>query len=177
MHYITKSFSIAVCIMSTVLMASCSQSSDQQANDFTNDFTITKSGSVVAFSNSKVSITDGENFTLDITASDLPASEGGAVTLNFDPALVQVVAVNIDSSTWSFVNKNGKIDNENGTVTDIIFSSYRGVSGDAVIATIEFKSINKGSSSISIEESSVNPFASNGELMTVLFETANVVAN
>ena len=131
----------------------------------------------VAFSTNSVSVADGANFSLDVKANLLAVSEGGGISLRYDPSILEVVTVNVNSSVWNFVARNGQINNSEGFVSDILFSSYSGVSGETVIATIEFKSINKGSSSIVIEESSVNPFASNGELMTVVFESANVVAN
>lgn len=166
-------FSACAVVMSALLIQSCSQSPDGQASSSSD----TKYDSTVSLSSSKVSVDDGEFFTLDVTASDLAVSEGGAVSLSFDPALVQVSSVNVDSSTWNFVNQNGSVDNVKGTISDIVFSSYQGVSGDAVLATIEFKSINKGASSIAVTASDVNPFASNGEVLNVLFETANVTAN
>ena len=131
----------------------------------------------VAFSTNSVSVADGANFSLDVKANLLAVSEGGGISLRYDPSILEVVTVNMNGSVWNFVARNGQINNSEGFVSDILFSSYSGVSGETVIATIEFKSINKGSSSIVIEESSVNPFASNGELMTVVFESANVVAN
>lgn len=85
--------------------------------------------------------------------------------------------VAVDTNVWSFKTDNGHIDNINGNVSDILFSSYKGVSGDAVIAVVQFNSINKGLSNITIEESLANPFASNGKTMTVSFETTNVVSN
>ncbi len=164
-------FSACAVLISTLTLASCGQSSDGAATDNT------KYDSVVSLSSSKVNVGDGEFFTLDVTASDLESSEGGSVTVNYDPALLEVSSVNVDTSAWNFVNKNGQIDNESGSVTDIVFSSYQGVSGDAVLATVEFKAIAKGSSSITLTASAVNPFASNGEAISVLYEAANVTAN
>jgi len=166
-------FSACAVILSTLALASCGNSSDGQASNAVD----VKYDSVVSLSSNKVLISDGDFFALDVTASDLSASEGGSVTLKFNPALVQVSSVNVNNSVWSFVNQNGTIDNVNGTISDIVFSSYQGVSGDAILATVEFQSVSKGTSSIVVTASDVNPFASNGEVLNVLFETANVTAN
>lgn len=182
MNYYRKSFSVTAVLLSSLFLISCNQTSDQQADgstitQVTPETVSTKSGSYVAMSNANVSVEDGDQFTLQVLANDFATSEGGGITLHFNPGLLQVISVNVDSSVWDFINKNGQIDNANGNISDILFSSYKGVSGDAVIATIEFKAINSGSSNVTIEESEANPFASNGEAMTVTFVTTNVTSN
>ncbi len=132
---------------------------------------------LVAFSNANVSITSGDNFALSVVAQLLVPSEGGGISLRYDPARLEVVRVSVDTATWDFVVKSGSINNTEGVVSDIVFSSYKGVSGNALLATIEFKSLNKGESTLTIEQSQLNPFASNGEIMNVSYGTANVVAN
>lgn len=116
-----------------------------------------------------------DTFILDILITDFPVSEGGGVTLHFDASMVNVSDVTIDSSVWGFVNKSGDIDNQKGTVTNIIFSSYKGVSGEGKIASVTFKAIKKGKSLIRIEESSINPFSGDGEIISVNF--GNVAAH
>jgi len=183
MNYYRKSFFAAAVLLSSLFLISCDQTSDQQADGSTStqataaETVNSKSGSYVAMSNTNVSVEDGEQFTLQVLANDFSTSEGGAITLYFNPELLQVTSINVDSSVWDFVSKNGQIDNAKGSISDILFSSYKGVTGDAVIATIEFKAVNSGSSNVTIEESAANPFASNGEAMTVTFVTTNVTSN
>jgi len=182
MNHYKKSFSAAAVLLSSLFLISCDQTSDQQADGSpsTQETAVTvsaQSGSYVSMSNTNVSVEDGELFTLQVLANDFSTSEGGAITLHFNPELLQVISVNVDSSVWDFVSKNGQIDNAKGSISDILFSSYKGVSDDAVIATIDFKAVNSGSSNVTIEESEANPFASNGEAMTVTFVTTNVTSN
>lgn len=186
MNMYKKTFSASAVLISALLVVSCSQSLDEQTGNVVTTLpddasTVTTNtaikGPYVALSSSEINVYEGETFTLDITVNDFTTSEGGSVTLLFDPTLVQVVKVDVDSSVWDFVNKNGQINNVGGSVSDIIFSSYQGVSGDAKVATIEFKSINNGTSEIILKESSANPFASNGLEMVVSFKSASVVVN
>jgi len=92
--------------------------------------------------------------------TDFPLSEGGGVTLRFDPTVIQVDEIIVNSEPWDFVCVPGVIKNEEGVVSDLLFSSYKGVSGDALIATVSFTALNAGKSVIAIEESFVNPFSS-----------------
>jgi len=128
----------------------------------------------VAFDQSKIKLRAGDTFVLNVRMSDFPLSEGGGITLRFDPSVVQVSEVTIDSGVWDFVNEPGSIDNAGGSVADILFSSYKGVAGDARIATITFTAIHSGKSKVTIEESSFNPFSSDGNRVTVNFNKIDV---
>jgi len=137
--------------------------------------TIVNAGANVSFSESFVKSNTGNTFTLDVLMSDFPVTEGGGLVLNFDPALLQVTSVSVDSGVWEFVNNDGEIDNAGGVVSSILFSSYRGVAGDAKIATIEFQATQKGKGNITLDESLDNPFASNGQNINVTFTPAKVL--
>jgi len=181
-------FSAVVILMSSILLISCNQSSNEQSGDVNTNQDVNtdqsvptiatnKSGPSVILSDSDIDILKGDTFSLDITTKDFPASEGGGISLHFNPALLQVAAVDIDGTVWDFTNKDGQIDNTQGIVSDILFSSYQSVTGDVKIATVEFKSIEKGMSEITLEASSNNPFASDGQNMLVTFTTTNVSSN
>jgi len=122
---------------------------------------------VVSFSKAKTTVTPGEIFSVDIVMSDFPVSQGGGLTLHYRSSVVQVTGVTVNNATWSFINQPGAIDNEKGKVKDIIFSAFPGVSGDGVIATVEFEAIKKGKTRLRLKESSKNPFANNGEPLAV----------
>lgn len=136
--------------------------------------TVVNAAANVSFSESSVKSSAGNTFTLDVLMSDFPATEGGGLILHFDPALLQVANVTVDSTVWKFVNKNGDIDNTGGTVSGILFSSYQGVTGSAKIATIEFQATHKGKGDITLEESANNPFASNGQNINVTFTPTKI---
>jgi len=129
--------------------------------------TLINAAPTISFSESVVKSHAGETFTVDIIMSDFPTTEGGGVTLKFNPEKLQVTNVTVDNSIWQFVNNDGDI--SRGTVSDILFSSFQGVTGNAKIASIQFQSIKKGRSRIRLEESESNPFASNGVAIDVDF--------
>ena len=186
MNDFKKTFSASAVLISALSVISCNQSAGEQAGNTnipqSEDATPVTTGTAItgpyaALSKSEVNISEGESFTLDVTVNDFVVSEGGGVTLFFDPASVQVTKVNVDKSVWDFVSKDGTINNAGGTVSDILFSSYQGVSGNARIATIEFIAIKSGTTELTLKEATANPFASNGKNMVVSFKSTIVVAN
>lgn len=128
----------------------------------------------VSFSAEKVKTTVGSEFSLDVVMADFPVTEGGGVSVQFDPSVLEVANVSINSDEWRFVNRTGDIDNADGIVSEILFSSYQGVTGNATIATIQFKAIGKGKAKIKLQEAESNPFASAGEKIDVSFEETKV---
>lgn len=136
--------------------------------------TLVNAGANVSFSEHAVKSRTGNTFTLDVLMSGFPTTEGGGLVLHFNSRKLQVTNVTVDTSVWNFVNKVGDIDNTNGTISDILFSSYQGVIGSAKIATIEFQAIHKGKGKITMEESTVNPFSSNGQNINVTFTPTKV---
>jgi hypothetical protein len=87
---------------------------------------------------------------------------------------VKVTGVTVNSGVWSFVARDGLVDNSTGTVTDILFSSYRGVSGSAAIATVGFEAVKRGKSRMRLEPSAVSPFGGDGTVIPVRYEGAAV---
>lgn len=188
MNLFKITYSGCVVLMSSMLLVACSQSSDTQTgNNAAEEIdavageietpVVSKAGPTVSLSSANVSVYEGESFTLNIALSDFSTSEGGGITLRFDPALLQATNVVINEGEWNFKNMDGRINNAEGTISDILFSSYLGVEGDSNVATIEFKSIEKGVSSITLTESSANTFASDGQKVDVVFETTTVISN
>ena len=136
--------------------------------------TLASADANVSFSEEKVKTTVGSEFSLDVVMADFPTTEGGGVSLQFNPSVLEVTNVSVNSDEWRFVNKNGDIDNANGVVSEILFSSYQGVTGNATIATIQFKAVGKGRAKIKLKEAESNPFASAGEKVAVSFESTKV---
>lgn len=136
--------------------------------------TLVNADTTVSFSDSRVISQAGQTFSLDILISGAPNIEGGGVAIHFRPDLLEVTNVTVDNTIWNFVNKDGDINNDKGSVTDVLFSSFRGVSGDAKIATVEFKSLKRGKGVISLEEASTNPFASGGQKISTSFESTKI---
>lgn len=177
-HFKTKTkikvFSI---MLSSILLASCTDATDNQSqnNATIQDSIVTKSsGPTVALSSKNVNAAIGDTFALDINMSNFPTSEGGGVTVQFDASMLNVTDVSINANAWDFVNKIESIDNDSGLISNILFSSFTGVSEDNVIATITFSAISTGNSQISLEASSINPFSSNGEKVAASFVDTNI---
>jgi hypothetical protein len=129
---------------------------------------------LVDFSSSMTRMKSGETFSLDVLMHAFPNTEGGGVNLLFNPDVLQVNAVTINGNAWDFENRSGEIDNSTGSVSDILFTNYKGVAGEARIATVEFHAIGRGETTIYLSESSTNPFATMGERVSVEFGTALV---
>ncbi|MCK5002350.1 MAG: hypothetical protein KAJ92_02520 [Gammaproteobacteria bacterium] len=177
--YETKIKACAI-LLSSISVMSCSESTDTQSLNTINntDPVVTASSKpTVALTSEQVNVTVGETFTLDITMSNFPTSEGGGVTVQFDSTMLNVSNVTINSDVWNFVNKAGEIDNNAGVVSDILFSSFNGISEDSNVATITFIAISSGSSQISLETSSINPFSSNGGEIAANFVSTKVTVN
>ena len=130
---------------------------------------------VVGFSHSQVNATTGQVVSLDIVMTSFPKTDGGGINLRYNPKVLKLKNLNISSSTWSFVNKIVTVDEEAGIINGILFSSYSGVSADALIATVEFLPVKSGKSSLSMEESAINPFAAQGYRIPVSFQEATLV--
>lgn len=128
----------------------------------------------IFLSESTVKAKVGNVVSVDLLMSDFPVTEGGGVEINYDPALVQVNSVDVDDSVWNFAHRGGVINNTTGTVSDILFSSYQGVSGDVKIATIEIEFVGKGQGEIVLGESVNNPFAGGGQKIAVTFTATSI---
>lgn len=76
-----------VIIISTLMVSSCNQSTEEANTDIQSnvltEVTNVKTGPFVAMSNNKVTIKENEYFTLNVTANDFTSSEGGAITIRF----------------------------------------------------------------------------------------------
>ena len=116
----------------------------------------------------------GQTISVDIVMNDFPESQGGGLNLTFNPKVVRINQVVVDQSVWRFFQQDGQVDNDNGKVTDIVFATFPGVSGDGIIAKVELTTIKKGNSRLRLEESSKNPFSSNGVSIPVSLGEANL---
>lgn len=116
----------------------------------------------------------GDVITLNVTMRDLPTTEGGGFSMRFNPRILQVEDVAINTEAWTFVNDAGTVDNNSGAVNDVLVSSFPGVSGNADIATITLRVVHAGKTKLTLEGSKKNPFASAGEVVPVSFQNATV---
>lgn len=128
----------------------------------------------VGLSEEKIKASVGEAIAVDIVMTGFPTTEGGGVTLEFNPDVIRIISVQLNEVAWNFVRREGVVDNEAGQVKDLLFSSFSGVSGAAVIATVTLEGLKKGRSQLKLVESSLNPFASGGQSLDVTFRKSVV---
>lgn len=76
---------------------------------------------------------------------------GGAVSLSFDPSVLQVVNVTL-KAPQDISGKTGVIDNALGTIKGIGFASFAGVSGNFNLATVEFHGVGAGISQLNVTD-------------------------
>jgi len=163
--YFYRLLLVSVCI--GLINACGSGSSDEEASATDPDTLLVRSEV------SKADLTVGDSFDIEISIDNLPSSEGGGISLQFNPAVIEIDNVDLDSS-WDFARRNGAIDNTGGQVSDILFASFSGNSGSVGIATISATAIGSGNSQIKIVESTVNPFSAGGGRIAVQFEANSI---
>ena len=116
----------------------------------------------------------GDTVSIALKGQDFSQTiEGGGINLSFDPTVLQLTNVTVDDTTWEFFTTPGTINNTTGHLTDLTFSSFAGNSGSFSIAQITFQATGLGTSPLVLTESTLNPFASGGSLLTPAVSFAN----
>ena len=118
-------------------------------------------------------------FTLDVIVTGfVDIVDGGGIDLSFDPSVLNVLSVSIDTVVWDFTTDTGVIDNVAGTVNGIAVNAFSTVTGDFTVASIEFQALGIAglNTDLILSEYALNPWASGGSNITPLsFVNANVV--
>jgi len=127
-----------------------------------------QAGSVL-FQPTPASVQAGDLFSLDLVGQGFSEIvDGGGLSFSFDAALLQVTGVTVDTTTWDFLADNGTIDNATGLVSEIQFNAFlTTVTNDFPIATVDFEALAPGVTTLGLSASTLNPFAGNGEAITV----------
>lgn len=112
----------------------------------------------VSFADKNIQTSFGESFGVDVVLSDSPATRGGGIIVRFDPTVLNLSDVAVDTSFWSFANKVFGLDDAANGRVEIWFASWDLVSGAARIATLTFEPVNTGNTQLSMEGSEGNPF-------------------
>jgi hypothetical protein len=93
-------------------------------------------------------------------------TEGGGVTVQFDPQKLRLDSVKVDTTVWEF--GSSVINNSPGNV-EIIFASFQGQTGDFPVAKLNLTALAGPGTSMDLEPSALNPFASGGATFAVTF--------
>lgn len=129
----------------------------------------------VRFDPSSLTVNLGNIFSMDIIAEDFTTTtEGGGLSLSFDESIVNVNSVALDTSVWEFFTDPGTINNGTGLVSDMIFASFAGRTGNFDIGTVFFTAIGPGTSNLGLTSSLLNPFAGGGEVIPVTLTDGSV---
>lgn len=144
---------------------------------FTASITAQAAGSLVITPPANT-VNPGDSFALLVSGSGFTDNVvGGGFNLSFDPAVLMLSSVSVNTAVWEFVSSNGQINNALGTLSDVYFNSFRPVlpTGDFAIATLQFTAMAAGSSALLMSASASFPFSNElAEVITVSFAPAGV---
>ena len=138
------------------------------------------SAATITWSSTDNLINQGEIFTLDVVGLGFVDNvDGGGVNITFDPTKLNVLSVTIDELVWDLGVgiSTGVIDNTAGTVNGIAVNAWSNVTGDFIVASIQFQEIIGGAysnSTIGITEYALNPWASGGSPINPSFVNGGV---
>jgi len=134
------------------------------------------SAATITATSSTVNVNDV--FSIDIIGTGFIGNvDGGGLNVSFDQNVLNVLSVSIDELVWNFGSTGidtGVINNSTGSIDGIMVNTFANVTGDFVVATIEFQSINGGDSLLLFSEFAINPWASSGSLINPEFTSASV---
>jgi len=112
----------------------------------------------VQFDQPATTLQTGAPFSLTVLGFDFPATIGGGIDLSFDPAIINISAVTMNTAVFPFSDA-GTIDNVAGTLTDAYFNSLAAPSGTLEFMTIDFIAMGAGSTQLSLSEGLLAVFA------------------
>jgi hypothetical protein len=137
------------------------------------------SAAVVGFNPASTTVNVGDTFVVGVDGSGFATElDGGGLNLSFDPAVLSVLDVIIDSTAtgWNFFVDKGSIDNVAGTVSGTQFNQFGSPKvGSFPILQYQFQAKAEGSSALQLTQFADNPFASGGELVVPMnFDSGSV---
>lgn len=145
-----KTISKLICIASVVLCGQVSAAS-------------------IGWGSSPAVIEVNDIFTVDIVGNGFTSNvDGGGVNFSYDSSVLNILAVSIDGSVWDFGGtgiSTGTIDNGAGSVDGIMMNTFGNVTGNFVVATVQFQAMGIGTSGLDLSEFLLNPWASGGSLL------------
>ena len=104
-------------------------------------------------------------FTLDVIGTGFVGNvDGGGVNISYDATVLNVLSVSIDENIWDLGAgiSTGTIDNSVGTVNGITVNAFSSVTGDFIVASIEFLAVGAGLTDTALSEYILNPWGSGG---------------
>ena len=127
------------------------------------------------------SVNPGDSFAMQVRGSGFTDNVvGGGFNLSFDPSVLSLTSVSVDTVVWEFVSSNGQIDNTLGQLADVYFNSFMATlpTGDFSVATLLFSAKASGNSLVQMSASPSFPFADDlGNVIDVAFQGAEVTVS
>ena len=99
---------------------------------------------------------------------------GGGLSLQWNPDVLDLQSVVMDTATWETARDGGLLDAVSGTLSDMYFASFTGRSGSLAIATLRFVADKPGSTALAMSGSTDFPFADLVDVIPVGFTGANI---
>lgn len=133
------------------------------------------SAATIGWGAAPASVNVGDSFSLSIVGSGFTSNvNGGGVNFTFDSSVLNVMAITIDESVWTFGNSTGVVDNTAGTVDGLRVNTFDSVTGNFDVATVMFEAVGAGVSLLDLTEFALNPWASNGVRLDPVMESASI---
>ena len=131
---------------------------------------------VVSFNPPNSTVGFGATFIVDVNGAGFATElDGGGLNLSFDPTILQLKSVKLDTTEWNFSSDPGTISNLLGTVTGTQFNQFgKAKIGSFAILGYEFQAIGPGTSALTLTEFGLNPFASGGDVVPTIFSPGSV---
>jgi hypothetical protein len=124
------------------------------------------------------SVLSGASFNVEVRGVGFTDNVvGGGFNLDFNPALLSLDSVTINTVEWEFLTNPGTINNAAGTLRDVWFNAFAAPlpTGNFPIAVLSFTAKLPGSGPLSLLASADFPFANDlAQVISVSYGSSNV---
>jgi hypothetical protein len=123
-------------------------------------------------------VLSGASFNVDVRGSGFTDNVvGGGFNLDFNPALMSLDSVTVNTVEWEFLTNPGTIDNAAGTLRNVWFNAFAAPlpTGNFPIAVLSFTAKLPGNGPLSLLASADFPFANDlAQVISVSYGNGNV---
>ena len=120
----------------------------------------------------------GDTFSVNILGSGFASNvDGGGVNFTYDSSIINVQSVTIDSAWDPLISSQGRTDNGTGAVDGLYVNTFGAVTGNFVVATVEFLATGVGTSGLDLTEYLLNPWASGGSPLNPGFNNGSLTVS
>ena len=129
-------------------------------------------------SDTNVAVGDSFAVTVRGTGFDTPIF-GGGFNLAWDPTVLQLDGITLNTLNWNFAPSTGLLDAASGTVSDVSFNVFPSpIGGDFVVGKLNFTAIGAGVSALTTTGSSTLVFGDeNAQVVNVTFVPGQVTVS